>query len=156
MRRLFSTSTLVRAGKILRQLKTSEEVADFLHKSTWSVHDVLPKANTNTVDSRVVRKMLKLSGLSSDISLEEEQRWVDALNTHIGFINHLRSDGNAKVENAKVFRLLASDFSPPEPLTLANLLEQVEQMGKEVDPEKGEDGFDFAAHTRTRVTLTKE
>lgn len=89
--------------------------------------------------------MLKLSGLDTNISEAEEQQWIDALNTQIAFLNHL--DDNAatsgpSANGSEVFRLLASDHHPPEPLTLEMLKKQVESVNEAVDPAKGENGFD--------------
>lgn len=157
-KRLLSTSRPSLKGKIQPALNTPAELAEFLASPTWSVHDVVPEAQSTNIDARVVRKMLKLSGLSTDISPEEEQKWIDALNTQVGFINHLREGENGlePTENgAEMFRLLASDYAPAEPLTLETLRAQVDAVEKDVDAEKGELGFDFAQFVRSRVTLEK-
>lgn len=105
----------------------------------------MPDSTTNsTIDARVVRKMLKLSGLNTDISKEEEDRWIAALNAQVALINHLDDNYQAepRAEGSEVFRLLVSDHIPPPPITYEKLLEEVENVNREVDAAKGEEGFD--------------
>lgn len=89
--------------------------------------------------------MLKLSGLNTDISEHEESQWIKALNTQVAFIDHLvedESEHKPQANGSEIFRLIASDHNPPKPLTLKKLLEDVANVESEIDPKKGEFGFD--------------
>lgn len=136
-------------GKLLPKFKSPQELAAYLGNPTWRVHDVVPDTSVKSarINSRVVHKMLKLSGLDTNISKEQEEQWIAALNTQVALIDHL-DDKSAHIPHAMgpdVFRLLASDHHPPEPLTLARLMEQVENIDQHVDAEKGEQGFDTSS-----------
>lgn len=155
-RRLGSTTALYK-GSVFPKLLSSAEISELVHKSTWSVQDVIPKNTEAEVDPKVVKKMLKMSGFDTNISAEEERKWTRALQTQIGFINHLYESNeitDKKTENsAEMFRLIASDHNPPEPLTLDALLQEVENL--RASNEKGENGFD-RTHLRNDVTLQKK
>lgn len=143
--RNLASSTRFLKGKVFPSFSSREELASFLRKPTWRVHDVIPDSTTNsTIDARVVYKILKLSGLSTEISKEQEEKWIAALNTQVALINHI--DDNHHFEPGartfEVFRLLASDHHPPPPLTYEKLLKEVKNVEKEADAAKGEQGFD--------------
>lgn len=143
--RALSSSARILKGQVFPKFSSREELASFLRKPTWRVHDVIPDSTTNsTIDARVVRKMLKLSGLNTDISKEQEDQWISALNAQVTLINHLDDNCQAEphAEGSEVFRLLASDHIPPPPITYEKLLEEVENVTREVDAAKGEEGFD--------------
>lgn len=107
---------------------------------------MIPSANHSTHEASVetCKNMLKISGLKSEISDEDMARWVKALNRHVAFINHVNDSANEIEDESEtsVFRLLASDHQPPQPLTLKELLRQVEEVEKHVSDERGERGFD--------------
>ena len=95
--RRFSVFCVRQKGVIGQDLTSPDALLNFLRTPTGSVHDVIPKPNsTAIVDESVVRKMLKLSGLEDDAAPEAIQKWTDALNTQIGFINHLRENDMAE------------------------------------------------------------
>ncbi|SGZ58636.1 CIC11C00000005320 [Sungouiella intermedia] len=155
--RNFASSTRYWKGTIFPKFSSHDELAAFLRKPTWRVRDVIPvTSNNSTVDARVVRKMLKLSGLNTDITKEQEDQWIVALNKQVAFINHL--DDSCQTEpgsnGSEVFRLIASDHNPPEPLTLKKLLQEVEKVDQEMDVTKGEEGFS-TSEFRTVVNETR-
>ncbi|EEQ38992.1 hypothetical protein FOB63_004721 [Clavispora lusitaniae] len=156
--RQFSTSPALLKGKVLPELKNAQEISQFLRKSTWNVHDLIPSKEhiTNEVDSRVVRKMLRLSGLDENLPEPELNRWAEMLNTHVAFINHV-SDLHSSTKGeigSSVFRLLASDHKPESPLTLKELLRQVDEISDHVSDQRGERGFD-TSELRTRINRAK-
>lgn len=146
-------------GQLFPKFTSKEELSEFLRKPTWQVHDVIPDPSEDSnIDARVVTKMLKLSGLDTNITEKEQKQWIQALNTQVAFINHL-SEGNNPTEPAangsEIFRLLASDHHPPQPWTLEKLTKEVENIVSHVDESKGESGFDTSAYS-TVVKETKE
>ncbi|KAM9895350.1 hypothetical protein OXX80_012114 [Metschnikowia pulcherrima] len=117
-------------AKVFAPFADGKALETFLKSPKGKVHDVIP-GPTSVVDSKVVRKMLKLSGLDSDISAETEQKWIKALNTQIGFINQLSASNDeshgTESATAEVFRLIASDHQPSKSLGLKELMQQVEE-----------------------------
>lgn len=145
LRRNLYTSARALQAKVLPRIENAEQLAKFLQTSNGNVHDLIP-GPTSVVDSKIVRKMLRLSGLESDISPETEQKWIKALNTQIGFINQLQGQDKEHIsQNLKpeVFRLIASDHQPSKPLGLTELLHQVEQNQKQTCEEGFKDFNNF-------------
>lgn len=158
--RNFSSTSKHLQGKLLPPIISRDQLSKFIRNPSWRVHDVIPSTSSTTkrVDSRVVRKMLKLSGLNTDISEHEESQWIRALNTQVAFIDHLvedESEHKPQANGSEIFRLIASDHNPPPPLTLTKLLEDVANVENEIDPKKGEFGFDTAG-LRTVVHEKKQ
>lgn len=137
-------------------LDSYSELEEFLNTPTWKVRDVIPAIpeESQEIDSSVVQKMLKMSGFDTNILKEDEQKLMTALKTQIAFIDHLYEPGEdkgGKSENsAEIFRLLSSDHHPPTPLTLKELLKQVEELEERVCEERGENGFE--GNIRTTIT----
>ncbi|GEQ70606.1 hypothetical protein JCM33374_g4284 [Metschnikowia sp. JCM 33374] len=152
-KRSISTSARVLQGKVFPKINNVEELGSFLNKSQGNVHDMLP-GPTSVVDSKIVRKMLRLSGLESDISPETEHKWINALNTQIGFINKLQSseqgDKVAQKTNAQVFRLIASDHQPDKAIGLEQLMNQVGENHQTIGEEKFSD-FDKSINSTVKV-----
>ncbi|RLV90427.1 Glutamyl-tRNA [Spathaspora sp. JA1] len=131
-------------------LTSKEQIDQFLSKPTWSVKQLMKpnqdSINQITIDSNVIRKMLTLSGLKSDITSETEQQLINALKLQMIFIGHLYNDNEMNQEkessNDSIFRLIASDHKPDTPVTLESLLHQIKNLPQQVNPEKGEtEGF---------------
>lgn len=140
--RRFSSTVPRRAGKIGKKFENAAEIKEFLSRPSWKVHDMIPDPDKvkEEITPRLVEKLLKQSGLDHNISQEEYQKLEKSLRTQIGFINHLYNEsedhGEQKESNSEVFRLLASDHHPPEPLTLSKLMEQVESLQSKDIPEE--------------------
>lgn len=156
MRQLHTLSRLCQS-KTLPRLQNKAQLKQLLSSLPWKIDSIIPKAleTDNAIDARVVRKMLHISGLQTDISKEAEQTWFDALQRHVAFINHVHDldDSSLSDRNDSVFRLLESDHHPPKPLTLSELEKKMEIAQNEISEEKGEFGFDWEAYTRTKVKL---
>ncbi|OBA23631.1 hypothetical protein METBIDRAFT_38133 [Metschnikowia bicuspidata var. bicuspidata NRRL YB-4993] len=148
LRRSLFTSAGALQGKVYPKLQNVSELVGFLNKSNENVHDLVP-GPTSVVDSKIVRKMLRLSGLESDISAETEQKWIQALNTQIGFINHLQPSGShadtSENMNGAIFRLISSDHQPSEALGLEQLMEQVRANQLQSSGEKIKDFDQFVS-----------
>lgn len=127
--RLFGTSSRRHAGKVFPALQTPEQVNIYINTPHGSLRDLMPKAG-NHVDGATVRKMLKLSGFDTNITKDVEQKWTHALNTQVGFINHLHHGDVESKTNASVFRPIASDHSVLQALDLCALKKQVEDFQK--------------------------
>lgn len=153
----FCTTSICRKGKILPALKNATEIGSYLRKPSWNVLDMIPSADhtSQEINKETVQSMLQISGLEWQISEKEMSRWIKTLNTHVAFINHVNdSVGEIEEESeSSVFRLLASDHQPPEPLTLQKLLQQVEEVEKHVSDERGERGFDTS---RLRTSFNRK
>ncbi|EGW32785.1 uncharacterized protein SPAPADRAFT_135685 [Spathaspora passalidarum NRRL Y-27907] len=147
---------MIRPIVILRRfnssyLNTKQQIDKFLSQPTWSVKQLMKpnqdSINKITIDSNVIRKMLALSGLKSDITPEREQELINALKSQMTFIGHLYNENEMNQEtessNDSIFRLIATDHKANPPLTLDTLLEQIEKLPSEVNSEKGEHGFDI-------------
>lgn len=152
--RRFSVFCVRQKGVIGQDLTSPDALLNFLRTPTGSVHDVIPKPNsTAIVDESVVRKMLKLSGLEDDAAPEAIQKWTDALNTQIGFINHLRENDMAErspqEKASEVFRFLESDHIPQKQLSLSDLEQQILEYNLLAADER--DQFDANEYIRTRI-----
>lgn len=156
MRQLHTLSRLCKS-QTLPRLENKAQLKHLLSSLTWKIDSIIPKTldADSSIDARVVRKMLHISGLETDISKEAEQKWFDALQRHVAFINHVHDldDSALSDKNDTVFRLLESDHHPPKPLTLRELQKGAEIAEHERSEEKGEFGFDWEAYTRTKVKL---
>lgn len=112
---------------------------------TGNVHDLVP-APAQHATPALLRKMLRLSGLSTDITKTQETAWLKALDAQIGFLDQLKCS-DSKPANGAVFRLLPADHNPPPPLDLKALMAQVEAT-QEAGPE---DAVDVAGQIRTHI-----
>lgn len=156
--RKLSASTFLRKGVVGKEFTSTEALLAFLRTPTGSVREVIPQFNSSTVvDERVVRKMLHLSGLETDVSPATIQKWIGALNTQIGFIDHLRdldteTSQSEPVEKAsEVFRLIESDHVPHKGLTLAELQDMIAEFNKEAKVVNGEEKFDAKKYMRCTI-----
>lgn len=144
MKRRLSISTRCLKGTVSPPIRTPQELRAFLNSPTWRVHDLVPEVKDAPVGAKV-DKILRMSGFPTNVSEEARGRIEDALRTQIAFIEDLYDDNEVHpptCDNASVFRLLASDHHPPQPLTLAALEQQVTEIGERVSSERGELGFD--------------
>lgn len=149
-------SAALRRGVIERQLITPDSLLNFLRTPTGSARDFIPKSSTSTiVDEAVVKKMLTLSGLDTEFSLESAQKWINVLTTQTSFIDHLRDTDQLQDDNKEktldVFRLLQSDHSPERELNLADLEEKVKRHKEEADLETRSLSFDAKRFVRCRI-----
>lgn len=132
---------------------TKQEVASLLNKPTWKAKDLIKNTKLDAlaikVDTAIIRKMLRLSGLKSDITVEEEEVLVKSLKAQMAFIKHLYKNDTEGFDqqyenNESYFRLVAEDHVEQPPLTLQALKNQIARLPQEVDAEKGEtSGFDI-------------
>lgn len=142
-------------GKIYPKLNNAEELDKLMNTPSWNVSDAIPDPDSieEDITPETVQKLLKQSGLPHAFSDELFGKLEYALRTQIGFIDELyepgMSHGERCANNNRMFRLLASDHQPPEPLTLKDLLAKVDQVTKQVDPEKGEEGINYEAFRNT-------
>ncbi|ODV82388.1 uncharacterized protein CANTADRAFT_38264, partial [Suhomyces tanzawaensis NRRL Y-17324] len=122
------------------------QIQSLFKAPTWSVQELLHAPQSDvSIDKGSVRKILKLSGLKTDITEQEEERLAEALSTQMTFIKHLYEGSDAKERessNDSIFRLLPSDHAHGKEVTLTSLLEEIKNL--RADPEKGEDGFDVS------------
>lgn len=124
---------------------TKKELKQLLTNPTWSLSILLKNPagfGKPKIDVPVVKKMLRISGLDSDISKTKMTSIKKALETQIIFINHLydRNDSdNHKSSNNEHFRLLPGDHRKTEPLSLKRIEKEVSQLKASSD--KGETGF---------------
>lgn len=145
--RPFSLSFRIYGPKIGPPLKSRKEIEEFLDKRLWSLQELLESPGKDPqIAPETVDKMRKLSGLGSNSDSVEREKLTKVLNTQMRFIQHLYSkeeqtdtaQETSERSNDSIFRLLASDFREPEPLGLHEILQQIEKLPNEVDPEKGE------------------
>lgn len=156
LRQRFSTSAIHFKGVIEQELKSLDAILKFLRTPTGCVHDVIPKLNSDSiVDETVVKKMLLLSGLESELSQEHTQKWIEALNTQLGFINHLRDldlTQNDTTENAaEVFRLLETDHHAQKKLSVTDLEKDIEKFNMEASDEISKSDFDAKKFIRSTI-----
>lgn len=144
--RTFSVS--IRARSCGPVLQNSGDISKLLNSSTWAVKDLIRQTQKDgekfEIDSLTIRKILRLSGLKTEISKKDEETIISALKSQMVFIKHLYEDDSfhqQEKSNDTHFRLMASDHIPPQPLTLLKLLESIEDL--KVDPEKGEPSESF-------------
>lgn len=153
--RHLATSRTVSRGKIYSKINSHEDLEKLINTPSWNVSEAIPNPDTieEDITPELVLKLLKQSGLPHNVSPDLFEKIQDALRTQVGFIDELydpgMSHGERRANNNRMFRLLASDHQAPEPLTLKHLLKQVEQVKKQVDPEKGETGFNHEAFRNT-------
>lgn len=106
------------------------------------------------ITPRLVEKLLQQSGLDHNVTAEKYDELAKSLRTQIGFINNLYSEhehhGDKKENNSEVFRLLAADHHPSDPLTLLQLLEQVQRMETETAEEDTVDQTLFRSHVQLK------
>ena len=155
-----TTRNLITSSRRFENLKTTEEIRNFLAESTWSINELLklPTGSSQPeVSPEIVKKMLKLSGLND---LKDDQSVTKALNLQMMFINHLYDNDHETVtpspkrnENNGIFRLLASDHLPQRPLELNNLLKQINEI--KPDPSKGEVDFTISDLQRDSFVINK-
>lgn len=154
--RSFGTSPILRKGVINQELNSLAALLKYLRTPTGCVHDIIPQIKSNSiVNDDTVQKMIRLSGLEIESTSENMQMWTDALNTQIGFIDHLRDleDGPSEcIEKAsEVFRLLESDHSPQKFLKLSDLEEQIIAFNADAEAINNEDNFVAKNFIRSRV-----
>lgn len=154
--RKFCSSFTRYNGVIERELKSSDAILKFLRTPTGCVHDVIPKLNSDSiVDEAVVKKMLLLSGLEAELSPEHTQKWIEALNTQLGFINHLRdldpSQNETEKTTLEVFRLLETDHHPQKKLTLTDLERAIEVFNDDATAENSKVDFDAKRFIRSTI-----
>ncbi|KAK6197502.1 uncharacterized protein RJT21DRAFT_57888 [Scheffersomyces amazonensis] len=134
-------------AKVSQEVLSRDEISKLLNTPTWKVGDLMKTTEEDIqdvkVDSSIIRKMLKLSGLKEDVSPERETELIRALKLQMGFIKKLYGTGEemsvrGKKSNDTNFRLMAEDHKPDTPLTLDILLAEIDALPNKVDPEKGE------------------
>lgn len=153
--RSLSSSKFCSRGKIYAPLSNNKELKKLIDYRSWNVSEAIPDPNTieEEITPELVQKLLKQSGISHNLSQQAFKKLEDSLRTQVGFIDELyepgMSHGERCANNSSLFRVLASDHQPTEPLTLKDLLAEVEQVKKQVDPEKGEQGFNHEVFRNT-------
>lgn len=157
LHRKFSNSAIRFKGVIEQELKSPDAILKFLRTPTGCVHDVIPKLNSDSiVDESVVKKMLLLSGLEADLSQEQTQKWIVALNTQLGFINHLRdldpSQADAEESTLEVFRLIESDHHAQKQLNVTDLELEIQKYNEEASAEASKVDFDATKFIRSTIT----
>ncbi|KAK6457211.1 uncharacterized protein RJT20DRAFT_37888 [Scheffersomyces xylosifermentans] len=139
-----------RVGSVLQ---SESDIRNVLNAPSWTVKELIQDNQQAMeeihVDSGTIRKMLKLSGLETNVTPEQEKKLVQALKSQMVFIQHLYRDNDTdrkdkEENNDSHFRLIASDHKPGEPLTLKSLMEQIKELPQQVDPEKGETEGSFS------------
>lgn len=129
-------------------LKNEQDVRKVLSNPTWSINELLETdGNDVEITPSTVSKIIKLSGLNSNLSEKDRSALLKALKQQMVFIRHLYDENEEDIKdkdsNEKVFRLIESDHNPPKGLTLQKLLKDIEGLPKEVDVLKGETEFDI-------------
>lgn len=144
---LLCLSSRLYLARIGPPLKNRKEIDDFLNNRLWSLHELLETPGKDSqIAPEIVDKMRKLSGLGTIANEDEREKLTKVLDTQMRFIEHLYSETDhgklaatkPQKSNDNVFRLIADDFRPSEPLGLSDILQQIENLPNEVDPEKGE------------------
>lgn len=123
----------------VRHLKslTKPEIRNLLNNSTWASGDLLKKSAGSSVDLTLLRRMLKLSGLSTDILKEQEEDYLQSLRAQVNLFENLYDGTKVEaLENNSHFRLIASDHVPEKPLTLTMLKKKIAEL--RANDEKGE------------------
>lgn len=127
-----------RVGKVIPK----DQIKEFIGQSHWSIKKIINPNPEKIVSHQNLKKILKLSGLNENTT--NAQSIIDSLNLQLSFIKSLYKEGEkvSVSNNDKIFRLIKSDNVPEPPLTLKTLEEQVKNIDKLVDPNKGEIGFE--------------
>ncbi|CAI5759024.1 unnamed protein product [Candida verbasci] len=130
--------SLHKSTRLLRQIKTKEDIDKLLNNPTWSVKELSSsKQNSNSeITHKTVAKMIKLSGFNDEVTPE----LTKSLNLQMNFIEKLYDGEEEEVHkhsnNDSIFRLIASDHIPDKPLTLKQLQEEIKNL--KPSKEKGE------------------
>ncbi|ODV68056.1 hypothetical protein HYPBUDRAFT_5871 [Hyphopichia burtonii NRRL Y-1933] len=147
-RRQFSSSIRASTSN-QRLLKTEREINEYLNKSTWAVKDLISDPNDRIqISDKTMDKIVRLSGLTNDVSSVEREKLASALGQQMGFVKHLYDNDTSNMDsteeaNDRLFRLIASDHILQKPVSLQDLLEEIESLPGKVDKEKGEIDFDI-------------
>lgn len=130
---------MVRIGKPL----TGIQLTQYIKQSTWSIKPLITPGSKNEVPEEVIKKVVQLSGLSSDNN-QVIDLFKDSLNIQLAFINSLYEGENNIIRdktNNHLFRLIKSDHDESNMLTLTDIQQQIELLDTQVSEEKGEVGF---------------
>lgn len=146
-----ATKTAIRCYSTeFKVLKDSQEIRAALSQPSWSLRDLLEQAKvkfdkTEVSDEKVL-KTLALSGFRTNIPPEKFNLIKDALKQQMVLVNHIYNENHVicpESSNDSVFRLIASDHQHQKPLSLKQLLAQIDDLPNQIDPEKGENGFNI-------------
>ncbi|ODQ81278.1 hypothetical protein BABINDRAFT_160648 [Babjeviella inositovora NRRL Y-12698] len=72
-------------------LNSAEDIRQLLATPSWSSAEFLKRTKDTKVTQPLLHKLLKLSGLSSQISAQESELLLLALENQINFLDHLHS-----------------------------------------------------------------
>ncbi|CAG85037.2 DEHA2B01936p [Debaryomyces hansenii CBS767] len=145
--RSFRTSSVGYKATLGPILENKSQIQDLVNKSEWNIVDIIKFSEDEVrnikIDSRVITKMLRASGLKDSLSEDQKKSLIRGLKLQMIFIKYLYEGDEAefhKIEesNDDVFRLILSDHKAPKPITLKSLLSSIENLENEVDAEKGE------------------
>ncbi|CCE87301.1 Piso0_005849 [Millerozyma farinosa CBS 7064] len=135
--------------KVGRTLASEKDLKSYLEKSTWKVADLVTHKQSDlnkiNIDDNVIEKTLKCSGLeASSADPNSKQKLISSLKAQMCFVQHLYEDSEpsrSKDENKNntIFRLIASDHKPEDPLTLEKLISDIEKLQSSVNASKGEE-----------------
>lgn len=127
---------MLRFSRSISKLSKSQ-IRQLLETPKWSTSELLQPHPTN-ISKQTLIKILKLSGLSADMSPAKEAELLDSLRAQMLMIQRLYEDApeDNTGSNEEHFRLLASDHNPPKPLDLKGLMSAIKDVA--VDENKGE------------------
>lgn len=141
-------------GSVKKELKTIDILLKYLRTPSGCVHDVIPQANSDSlVNETVMKKMLLLAGLETELSHESIIKWKEALNTQLAFIHHLRDidTGGSEGKPLEVFRLLEKDHTPQQALGLEEIKLLIENYNLDASSVTHSNQFDGRKFVRSRV-----
>lgn len=147
IKRSFQTSSICHKAKLGPILENKSQIKELVNRSEWNILDIIKFSEDEVrkirIDSKVITKVLKASGLRNNLSDEQKQGLIRNLKLQMVFIKYLYEGDEEefqKVEesNDDVFRLIASDHRHITPITLKSLMASIKNLDNEVDPQKGE------------------
>lgn len=147
VKRSFRTSSVGYKATLGPILESKLQIKDLVNRSEWNILDIIKFSEAEVrkikIDSRVITKVLKASGLKDNLTDDEKASLIRGLKLQMIFIKYLYEGdeeefNKTEESNDDVFRLILSDHKSPNPITLKSLLSSIENLESEVDAEKGE------------------
>ncbi|CCE86193.1 Piso0_005849 [Millerozyma farinosa CBS 7064] len=135
--------------KVGQTLASEKDLKSYLEKSMWKVADLVSHKQSDLdkikIDDKVIEKTLKCSGLeASQSDPNGKKKLISSLKAQMCFVQHLYEDSEPSKmkdenKNNTIFRLIASDHKPQDPLTLEKLMSDIEKLQYSVNASKGEE-----------------
>lgn len=143
--------------KVGQTLTSEKDLKSYLGKSTWKVAGLVTHKQSDldkiNIDDKVIEKTLKCSGLEAvQLDPESKQKLILSLKAQMCFVQHLYEDSEPpKMKDANknntIFRLIASDHKPENPLTLEKLMSDIDKLQASAKALKGEEENSFDIET---------